>query len=359
MTRENIPQLFLAPMVRVSTLPFRLLALKYGAKKVFTPELIDKAIISSVKMVDPETGVISFVSPDRNTLIWSTHPSEKDFLVFQLGSSDPQLAVKAFKVVKEYISEINLNAGCPKFFSIQAGMGAALLRKPDLLASILNALGEECIADPEKKVPLSVKLRLVTSSCCNGDHDAQVAHDVHPSKKEKISLEELKDVAESSSKLFSFLATRCPNLDYVIVHSRRISDRTEKTPAFWDVWDHLLESAKLHLVANGDFLSPCEIQAFWEKYNKYPALKGLLIARGAQSNPSIFLPFSKTPSELVDVFDICKMFIPLARTYTPMSFTHIKYTVLHMLPKPIERYQIGCLVLHATSWQALLSAFNL
>jgi tRNA-dihydrouridine synthase 2 len=34
----------LAPMVRVGTLPMRLLALKYGADLVYSPELISKKI---------------------------------------------------------------------------------------------------------------------------------------------------------------------------------------------------------------------------------------------------------------------------------------------------------------------------
>lgn len=165
---EIFPDLYLAPMVRVSTLPFRLLALKYGAKKVFTPELIDKAIISSKKMVDQITGIISFISPETGGVIWSTHPSEKDYLIFQLGSADPELAVQAFRKVKEHISEINLNAGCPKRFSIHAGMGAALLGKPSLLISILNRLAEECNNTPSDTsalpIPLSVKLRLITTS---------------------------------------------------------------------------------------------------------------------------------------------------------------------------------------------------
>ena len=356
---KDTPSLFLAPMVRISTLPFRLLALSYGAKKVFTPELIDKAIICSVKSVDPETGVISFLSPDRKTVIWSTHPSEKDFLIFQLGSSDPELAAKAFRMVKEYVSEINLNAGCPKKFSIQAGMGAALLKKPNLLISILNELGKECGTGSRRKMPLSVKLRLVTSSCCTAGHDLQTTTDAQCLASGQFSEADVLNLAESSSRLFSLLVDSCPNLDYIIVHSRRISDRSEKVPAFLGVWDHLLKSSKLPLVANGDFLSPLQISTFWERYKEYPLLRGLLIARGAQSNPSIFLPFSRIPSAQLDIFDVCKSFIALAKRYAPCSFTHIKYTMLHMLPKPIEHYETGRLILHATSWKTLTFALTL
>lgn len=58
-TEENDQQrlafenkLILAPMVRVGTLPMRLLALDYGADIVYTEELIDWKFLKSVRMVN-------------------------------------------------------------------------------------------------------------------------------------------------------------------------------------------------------------------------------------------------------------------------------------------------------------------
>lgn len=45
-------KLILAPMVRVGTLPMRLLALEYGADIVYTEELIDWKFLKSVRMVN-------------------------------------------------------------------------------------------------------------------------------------------------------------------------------------------------------------------------------------------------------------------------------------------------------------------
>lgn len=42
-------KLILAPMVRIGTLPMRLLALEYGADIVYTEELIDWKLIRSVR----------------------------------------------------------------------------------------------------------------------------------------------------------------------------------------------------------------------------------------------------------------------------------------------------------------------
>lgn len=49
-------KLILAPMVRVGTLPMRLLALEYGADIVYTEELIDWKFLKSVRRVN---GILS------------------------------------------------------------------------------------------------------------------------------------------------------------------------------------------------------------------------------------------------------------------------------------------------------------
>jgi tRNA-dihydrouridine synthase 2 len=50
-------KLILAPMVRIGTLPMRLLALDYGADIVYTEELIDKKLLRSIRR---ENGKICF-----------------------------------------------------------------------------------------------------------------------------------------------------------------------------------------------------------------------------------------------------------------------------------------------------------
>ncbi|TFY73944.1 hypothetical protein EWM64_g10068 [Hericium alpestre] len=130
--------LILAPMVRSGALPTRLFALKHGAKLVWGPEMVDKAMLHAERVVDPKTGVISYNG--KSKAMFTTHPIEKPYLIFQLGSSSPELAVQAAKVVQDDVAGIDLNCGCPKPFSTHSGMGAALLSNPDLLCAILTAL---------------------------------------------------------------------------------------------------------------------------------------------------------------------------------------------------------------------------
>ncbi|KAJ7838738.1 hypothetical protein B0H14DRAFT_2361438 [Mycena olivaceomarginata] len=147
----------LAPMVRSGALPTRLFALKHGATLVWGPEMVDKAMLHSERVVDPVTGVVSFNGKSR--AMFTTHPVEKPYLIFQIGSSDPELAVQAARIVMNDVSGIDLNCGCPKPFSTHSGMGAALLTNPDLLCSILTAL--RAAMPPE--ITVSAKIRLLPS----------------------------------------------------------------------------------------------------------------------------------------------------------------------------------------------------
>ncbi|KIJ22231.1 hypothetical protein PAXINDRAFT_165466 [Paxillus involutus ATCC 200175] len=146
---------FLAPMVRSGALPTRLMALKHGATLVWGPEVVDKAILHAERVVDPLTGVVSYNGKSR--AIFTTHPVEKPYLIYQIGSASPELAVQAAKTVVQDVSGIDLNCGCPKPFSTHSGMGAALLTNPDLLCDILTALRREL--PPE--VTVSAKIRLL------------------------------------------------------------------------------------------------------------------------------------------------------------------------------------------------------
>lgn len=132
--------LFLAPMVRIGSLPTRLLSLQYGADLVWSPEIVDRAIVGCERTVDARTGMVAFSREGKQIL--TTHPIERDRLIFQLGSSSPEWAYRAISLVtaNNDVAGVDLNCGCPKPFSTIGGMGAQLLSTPDLLCSILRAM---------------------------------------------------------------------------------------------------------------------------------------------------------------------------------------------------------------------------
>lgn len=159
----------LAPMVRSGELPSRLLALHYGAGLVWGPETIDKAMIGTSRRVNPRNGTIEFTRMPSNSIkkenaqesiIYRIDPvREKGKLIFQMGTASPELAVQAGKLVAADVNGIDVNSGCPKPFSTMGGMGAALLRTPDKLVSILEALVKE-VGEPYQ-IGISVKIRLL------------------------------------------------------------------------------------------------------------------------------------------------------------------------------------------------------
>lgn len=96
----------------------------------------------------------------KESIIYRLHPTrEGRQLIFQIGTSSPPLAVEAAKLVAPHVAGIDVNAGCPKPFSTSGGMGAALLQKPELLASILTALVKE--VGEVYEIGISVKIRLL------------------------------------------------------------------------------------------------------------------------------------------------------------------------------------------------------
>ncbi|KAL8848790.1 MAG: hypothetical protein Q9221_006210 [Calogaya cf. arnoldii] len=164
----------LAPMVRSGELPSRLLALHYGADLVWGPETIDKAMIGTTKRTNPVSSTIDYTRTPSNSsriqgaaakesYIYRLHPArESRRLIFQIGTSSPSTAVEAAKLVAPHVAGIDVNAGCPKPFSTSGGMGAALLQKPDHLASILSALVKE--VGEVFEIGISVKIRLLETA---------------------------------------------------------------------------------------------------------------------------------------------------------------------------------------------------
>ncbi|KAI9266081.1 hypothetical protein BY458DRAFT_437704 [Sporodiniella umbellata] len=236
----------LAPMVRIGTLPTRLLALEYGADLVWTEELVDKRIIGSVRKYNKATGTTEYFKGEN--LVYSTHPDEKGKVILQLGTADPDLALQAAKTVEQDVAGIDLNCGCPKKFSVHGGMGAALLTDPERLQKILENLVQNT------NVPISCKIRLLSTQ-------------------------------EDTIKLVKMIAQT--GIKALTVHCRTRQMRSSEK-AHWDRLKEVVEAVKsvrdIPVIVNGDVRK-------WADVEKVKALTGAdsaMIARGAQMHPSAF-----------------------------------------------------------------------
>ena len=280
----------LAPMVRSGELPSRLMALKYGADLVWGasltpfpaliagcaepsvtwdepgPETIDRAIIGTTRRVNPHTSTIEFSrlpssakrhpgdadSAPRESVIYRIHPVlEHKRLIYQVGTANPELAVQAARIVAADVAGIDVNAGCPKPFSTSGGMGAALLRTPDLLCSILRRLVVE--VGSEFDIGISVKIRL---------------------------LEE----AEETEALVRKLVTT--GITGLTVHCRTPPMRPRERAIRGQLCmvGRVCREAGVACVMNGDVASRSEAQQLMEEFN----VDGAMIATAAEKNPSCF-----------------------------------------------------------------------
>lgn len=247
------PGLHLAPMVRIGSLPTRLLSLRYGADLVWSPEIVDRAIYGCERTVDEKSGLIAFSREGKH--IFTTHPIERQRVIFQLGSSSPQWAYQAISCVtrNDDVAGVDLNCGCPKPFSTIGGMGAQLLSTPDLLCDILRAMRRA--APPH--VAVSCKIRLL------------------PTK-------------EATQDLVRKII-RTGTIDALTVHCRT-KDMRPRQPALphrlQEVIDIVQEetAGKLPLILNGDAWDAPEARRLMAQ----TGVDAVMMARGPEGNASSF-----------------------------------------------------------------------
>ncbi|KAJ1026823.1 hypothetical protein NDA16_002120 [Ustilago loliicola] len=248
--------IFLAPMVRIGTLPTRLLSLEYGADLVWGPEIVDRAIIGTERRVNPSTGVVEYIKDNKQ--IFSCHPIERPYLVYQLGSANPDLAFEAIKTItqEDDVAAVDLNCGCPKPFSTHAGMGANMLSTPILLCNTLRAMRRAAPAH----VAVTCKIRLL------------------PTQEKTIELVD---------KIIRTGAIEC-----LTVHCRT-KDMRPREPALLhrlrEVVDHVntvsAEMGKtIPVVCNGDVWDAVTAP----RIKELTGVTSTMIARGAEANPSCF-----------------------------------------------------------------------
>jgi len=107
-------------VLTIGELPTRMMALKHGADLVWGPETVDKKIIGCKRVFNDKINCIDYIKTSSPFPVFRCHPvHERNKLVFQLGTSDPDLAVQAAKTVAQDVAAIECNAGCPKHFSIR------------------------------------------------------------------------------------------------------------------------------------------------------------------------------------------------------------------------------------------------
>lgn len=260
---NNRPDLFtnkviLAPMVRQNSLPFRLLCLRLGADLVYTEELIDYRLSSCRRLENKCLNTVDFVD-DRGDVIMRTCSQEKGRLVVQLGSNNPDRALKAAQLVSNDALAIDFNFGCPKSFSLSGGMGAALLEKPAQIRALLT----NCVKNLD--IPVTCKIRI---------------------------LPKLEDTIELVKMIES-----C-GVSAIAVHGRT-KDQRPNHDNNNDCLREISRSVSIPVIANGGSNA---IKSYSDaiEFKRTTEASSVMIARAAMKNPSIFkLDDSTIPNNIL------------------------------------------------------------
>ena len=226
---EPVP-IFLAPMAGVTDLAYRLLSKECGADFTVTEFTAASGLTR------------------RNTNSWlkvETDPREKPFIPQIFGGDISEMAMTV-EMLEDRSDVIDINFGCPAPKVCRNDAGAALLRDPDKVVTMVR----KCIESTD--VPITVKMRLGTGSGPN------------------TALEISKRLADEG-------------VMRICVHGRTLRQRYSGN-ADWDQIREISESVDIPVIANGDVVDTKTAEQCLEA----TAAGGLMIGRGAIGRPTIF-----------------------------------------------------------------------
>ena len=299
----NIPGLLaLGPMAGVTDPPFRILCKEQGADLLYTEMVSAKGYHYNNK----NTEALLFTAPVE-------HP-----VALQLFGEDPEIMAETAKRIEELPFDIlDINMGCPVPKVVNNGEGSALMKNPEKIGRIVEAVSKATVK------PVTVKIRKgFSDDCINAPECAYIAQ-------------------ESGAKA-------------VAVHGRtRMQFYSGK--ADWGIIRAVKDKVKIPVIGNGDVDSPeTALKMFYET-----GCDMVMIGRAARGNPWIFAKIraaldcfllgttpagraetSAHPGKTYDMSAICKAGERLCNgatleevcggqfSFTTPSFSEIRETVL-------------------------------
>jgi tRNA-dihydrouridine synthase B len=237
MFQKLIDKIWTAPLAGVSDSPFRVINRRFGAKNLYS-EMIS---VEGLWRKDKKTKkLLNILAEDRP-------------LIIQLFGSKPESFYSAVKEVEsiDYVSEININSGCPVRKVVRSGSGSALMKDPILLASIISSVRKAT----DKKI--SIKIR--------SGWDMNSINAVTCAK-----------IAENEG------------VDIIIVHPRTASQMFMGS-SDWSIIKSVKEYVNVPVIGNGDVWSMKDAQAMIDQ----TACDGVMVGRALVGNPWFFKGLEK------------------------------------------------------------------
>lgn len=215
-----------------------------------------------------------------------------------LGGDATMMAINARKATQLGAPAIDINFGCPSKIVNRKMGGSILLRQPDRVYAIVNAVRQ---AVPET-VPVTAKMRL-------GYEDDALALD-------------------------NALAIEGAGASELTIHARTKAEGY-KPPARWEALAPLREAITIPLIANGDIRT-------LDDYRRCVEVSGctdVMLGRGALSDPSLAWQIKQSANSVPEA---------------PMSWAAITSLILNTTEQMVQEYPEKYVVMRIKQWLAML-----
>lgn len=221
----------LAPMAGITNAPFRVLCKREGASLVFSEMISAKGL---------------YYNDNATESLLQIYDEEKP-VAFQIFGAEPEfMGFAAHKLDDRANAIIDINMGCPVPKVVKTGGGSALLKNPDLIGKIVEA-----VVNASSK-PVTVKIRI------GWDEGS-------------INLIEVAQIIESAGAAA------------ITVHART-RDQFYSGKADWEYIRKVKESVNIPIIGNGDIFNGDDAVRMLNE----TGCDFVMIGRGAYGNPWIF-----------------------------------------------------------------------
>lgn len=253
---ELSSNILLAPMAGVSDLGFRYLARKYGAGLTYTEMISVKALCFGNRRTFDLLALAENESPSA----------------IQLFGSDPEAFYNSCRLPElQKFDIIDINMGCPVRKVVSRGEGSALMKTPTLATEIVKA----CLEGSNK--PVTVK---------------------HRSGYDKETAPEFASLMEKAG------------VSAITVHGRT-REQMYTGAADWEVIKRVKQAVRVPVFGNGDIKTASDVKEMIQQ----TGCDGVMLARGAIGNPSIFAEITGKQVD-IDIFSDIMTHINLLKSTT-------------------------------------------